>query len=78
MRDRFIARMQAALTFLLVLAFVVLLALWALGNETAGAAADKLKEFVSIAVIFWLMRHRPNGASEEPVASSPPTPITPP
>jgi hypothetical protein len=43
--------MQALLTVLLVCAFIVLL--W-----FKPEAADNLKEFVGLAVTFWLMRQR--------------------
>lgn len=48
----FTARVQAILTLLLVLAFIALL--WFKGAE----AADALREFVGLAVAFWLMRQR--------------------
>lgn len=72
-RDRFIAMVQALLTFLLVIAFVVLLVM---GKQDAATA---IKEFAGMAVMFWLMRHRPNGASQdsEDAKPAPPAPLVP-
>lgn len=57
--DRFISWVQAALTFVLVFAFIGLLVY---GD---GARADKIKDAVSLAVAFWLMRQRPTAAEPD-------------
>lgn len=64
--DVFTARMQATLTLILVVAFIALLIYDA---ETA----DSLKEFVGLAVTFWLLRQRPSDAPlRTPQAINPP------
>ncbi|HZF28725.1 MAG TPA: hypothetical protein VE907_06390 [Gammaproteobacteria bacterium] len=67
--DQFIARTQAALTFVLVFAFIGLLVY---GD---GVRADKIKDAVSLAVAFWLMRSRP-GAPAAVVDVEPNTDVT--
>lgn len=74
--DTFIARVQAALTFLVVLAWILLLAAEMLGYT--GTMAADMKEVVMLAVSFWLMRPRAsNGAGKgEPEPAKPPSPTS--
>lgn len=67
----FTGRMQAALTLLLVCAFIVLL--W-----FKPEAADALKEFVGLAVTFWLLRQRTGTGSDTPAPKPAPQPEAPP
>lgn len=64
--DVFIGRVQAALTFLIVGAWVVLLiAGIVLGVPAARETAGDMKEVVMLAVGFWLLRPRAsNGAGK--------------
>lgn len=62
--DTFIARVQAALTFLIVGAWVVLMGAWTLGLEGAGNAVEGMKEIVTLATTFWLMRSRQPAAND--------------
>lgn len=61
----FTGRMQAVLTLLLVGAFIVLL--W-----FRPEAADNLKEFVGLAVTFWLLRQRTSQGGADPPKPPPP------
>lgn len=76
--DAFIGKVQAALTFMIVGAWIVLLLLgfWRAVPEAREAAGD-MKEVVMLAVGFWLLRPRAsNGAGKgEEVAAPPAQPV---
>lgn len=73
--DEFIAKVQAGLTFVVVLAWVLLLCVGLfLRVDAAREFAGDMKEVVMLAVGFWLLRPRAsNGAGKTEEAPKPAT-----
>lgn len=71
--ETFIARVQAALTLVIVLAWIILIVGSAFGYGTGG---DAMKEVVMIAVGFWLLRPRAASGAGNGDKNPPPAPTS--